>query len=32
MIIAVMIANRIWMMYCMKAVRLPMGISPLSTR
>ena len=29
---AVMIDMRICMMYCRKAVRLPMGISPLSTR
>jgi hypothetical protein len=28
---AVIIAKRICMMYCMKASRLPMGISPLST-
>ena len=32
MITAVMIANRIWMMYWRKAVRLPIGMSPLSTR
>ena len=32
MITAVMIANRIWMMYCRNAVRLPIGIAPLSTR
>ena len=29
---AVMTAMRICMMYCRKAMRLPMGISPLSTR
>ena len=28
MITAIMIANRIWMMYCRNAVRLPIGISP----
>ena len=27
-----MMAKRIWMMYCRKAVRLPIDISPLSTR
>ena len=27
-----MTAKRIWMMYWRKAVRLPIGISPLSTR
>ena len=32
MITAIMIANRIWVMYWMNAVRLPIGISPLSTR
>ncbi len=30
--VAIMIANRIWMMYWRKAVRLPIGIWPLSTR
>ena len=32
MITAIMIANRIWVMYWMKAVRLPIGMAPLSTR
>ena len=32
MMTAVMIAKRIWRMYWRKAVRLPIGISPLSTR
>ena len=32
MMTAVMIANRIWMMYWRNAVRLPIDISPLSTR
>ena len=30
--VAIMIANRIWMMYWRNAVRLPIGIWPLSTR
>ncbi len=30
--VAIMIANRIWMMYWRNAVRFPIGICPLSTR